>query len=145
MREEGSLREVYEKVAKRTRPTQQYPKSMTARSLTRLNGIVVPKVGSKREVFNGSALRTPGHLFKRDLKQNADGSIVSRRASSAAKSNNSIGQSKLKIWRWAVAMANKDEGRKRGGKGNGVYIAAPKKGSRLYTSAKRLYNQRLNS
>ena len=42
-------------------------------------------VGSRREVFNGTAKHTSGGLTKGDLKKTADGRIRSRRASAAAK------------------------------------------------------------
>lgn len=42
-------------------------------------------IGSRRQVFNGTAKHTAGNLFKADLKQTSDGRIRSRRASAAAK------------------------------------------------------------
>lgn len=42
-------------------------------------------VGSRREVYNGTAKHTSGNLTKADLKKTADGRIRSKRASAAAK------------------------------------------------------------
>jgi len=42
-------------------------------------------VGSKRQVFNGSAKHTPGGLIKSDLVLNKHGRIVSRKQQAAGK------------------------------------------------------------
>ena len=43
------------------------------------------KRGSRAQVMNGSALRTPGGLRKKDLKYNKQGRIVSKKKSLRAK------------------------------------------------------------
>jgi hypothetical protein len=48
-------------------------------------------IGSKREVFNRSALRTAGGLRKRDLKMNKRGRIVSIKQSKAGTRTNNLG------------------------------------------------------
>jgi DVNP family len=45
------------------------------------------KIGTKREVFSGRALKTPGGLTKEDIVKSKSGRIVSKRASDAAKLN----------------------------------------------------------
>ena len=45
----------------------------------------IPRVGSRRQVFNGNARQTPGGLRKKDLKKNKWGRIVSLRMSNLAK------------------------------------------------------------
>ena len=44
------------------------------------------RVGTKEEVFNGEARQTAGGLTKADLLQNAQGRVVSKKASEAARS-----------------------------------------------------------
>ena len=44
-------------------------------------------VGSRAEVFHGTAMRTSGGLTKKNLKKNKYGRIVSRKASKSAKKN----------------------------------------------------------
>lgn len=44
-------------------------------------------VGSRRQVYNGSAQKTKGGLRKGDLVKNKNGAIVSRKAAAAARSN----------------------------------------------------------
>ena len=48
-------------------------------------------IGSRIEVYNGEASRTAGGLTKKDLKLNARGKVVSKKASAAAMRNNSLG------------------------------------------------------
>lgn len=45
----------------------------------------IPRVGSRRQVFNGNARQTPGGLKKHNLKKNKWGRIVSLRLSNLAK------------------------------------------------------------
>jgi len=47
-------------------------------------------VGSRAQVMNGSALKTPGNLRKKDLKYNKNGRIVSRKRSARAKRENRL-------------------------------------------------------
>ena len=48
------------------------------------------KRGSRAQVMNGNALRTPGGLRKKDLKYNKHGRIVSRKRSMKAKRENRL-------------------------------------------------------
>ena len=48
-------------------------------------GAYTSRIGSRRQVMNGSALKTAGGLRKKDLMLNKRGRIVSRRKSAAAK------------------------------------------------------------
>ena len=48
------------------------------------------KRGSRAQVMNGNALRTPGGLRKNDLKYNKHGRIVSRKKSAKAKRENRL-------------------------------------------------------
>ena len=47
-------------------------------------------VGSRAQVMNGSALKTPGNLRKKDLKYNKQGRIVSKKKSARAKRDNRL-------------------------------------------------------
>ena len=48
------------------------------------------KRGSRAQVMNGSALKTPGGLRKSDLKYNKNGRIVSKKRSARAKRENRL-------------------------------------------------------
>jgi hypothetical protein len=48
------------------------------------------KRGSRVQVMNGNALRTPGGLRKKDLKYNKNGRIVSKKRSARAKRENRL-------------------------------------------------------
>ena len=43
-------------------------------------------VGSRRKVWNGTALKTPGGLTRKDLTQNKHGRLVSRKRAARARS-----------------------------------------------------------
>jgi len=62
-------------------------------------------IGSKAQVFGGTADKTSGGLTRRDLMRTDDGRIVSIKKHKAAKSSPA-----LKAWRSAVAEAKKDMG-----------------------------------
>lgn len=47
-------------------------------------------IGSRAEVFHGTALKTSGGLTKKDLFKGKDGRIKSRKASALAKRNNQL-------------------------------------------------------
>lgn len=47
-------------------------------------------IGSRAEVFHGTALKTSGGLTKKDLFKGRDGRIKSRKASALAKRNNQL-------------------------------------------------------
>lgn len=48
--------------------------------------IIMKTIGSRAEVFHGTAKHTSGGLTKNDLKKNKFGQIVSKKASAASKS-----------------------------------------------------------
>jgi hypothetical protein len=50
----------------------------------------MPKIGTRRKVFNGTAQKTSGGLTKDMLFKGKDGSIKSKSASSVAKKNNNL-------------------------------------------------------
>lgn len=62
-------------------------------------------VGSKAQVFSGTADKTSGGLKKNDLMRTADGRIVSVKKHKAGKSNPA-----LKKWRAAVDEAKEEMG-----------------------------------
>merc|ERR1712224_304126 len=82
----------------------------------------------KALVFRGSKEKTSGGLKKSDLIKNANGKIVSKKASAVAKKR--FG-SMLKKWTDAVKAARKSLGLKG--------FVAVKKGTPLYTKAKANY------
>lgn len=47
-------------------------------------------VGSRAQVMNGSAVKTPGNLRKKDLKYNKQGRIVSKKRSARARKENRL-------------------------------------------------------
>ncbi len=86
-------------------------------------------VGSKSQVFHGTADKTAGGLSKSDLFQDdSDGRIKSRAQSQAAKNNPA-----LKAWREAVDKA--------GGLKEDKFKLI-KKGTALYKKAKKIYNKK---
>ena len=56
---------------------------MVKRSPVRVNG-------SRAQVMNGTAVKTPGGLRKKDLKYNKNGRIVSKKRSARAKRENRL-------------------------------------------------------
>lgn len=48
-------------------------------------------VGSRAQVMHGTAMKTPGGLFKKNLRRNKHGRIVSIKASKSAKKNKNLG------------------------------------------------------
>jgi hypothetical protein len=50
-------------------------------------------VGSRTQVMNGNALKTPGNLRRKDLKYNKQGRIVSKKRSARAKRENRLEKS----------------------------------------------------
>ena len=81
-------------------------------------------VGSRAQVFNGTAHHTSGGLTKKDLKKNPKtGEIVSRAKAAAEKKN---------PWIQAVAKAKKELKIKKG------EMVLVEKGSALYEKAKEL-------
>jgi hypothetical protein len=55
----------------------------------------MPAVGSRAQVWHGTADHTSGGLRREDLVQNKYGRIVSRRASASARHSNNLGEFKL--------------------------------------------------
>lgn len=53
-------------------------------------------IGSRAEVFHGTAKHTSGGLIKSDLTLNKRGGIVSKKASNSAKKNNQLVKSGFK-------------------------------------------------
>lgn len=86
-------------------------------------------VGSKSQVFHGTADRTAGGLTKSNLFQDSDdGRIKSRAQSDAAKKNPA-----LKAWRAAVEKA--------GGLKEDKFKPI-KKGTAMYKKAKKIYQKK---
>jgi hypothetical protein len=79
-------------------------------------------------VWNGSKLYTKGGLMKKDLKENKNGKIVSRKSSSMGKKR----FKGLKKWCQATAQARKELGIKG--------FKAVKKGTRYYKLARKIYD-----
>lgn len=77
------------------------------------NGVAV--LGSKAQVFHGTAMKTAGGLLKGDLFKGKDGKIKSKKASEAAKKNANLGAFKAK-------------------KGSKGFQKAPKKGTMEYNN-----------
>mgnify|MGYP001244805352 CR=1 FL=1 len=82
------------------------------------------KTGSRAQVFHGNADKTTGGLKKADLKQNENGKIVSKKASTAAKKTKNLGKFQAT------------------GKG---FALAPKKGTKAHKDLKSGKNSRKSS
>ena len=80
------------------------------------------KIGTKAQVYRGTADKTSGGLTREDLKRNSSGNIVSKAKSSVAKSN---------PWAEAVSQARKELGI--------TGFVPVKTGSPLYKRAMYLY------
>lgn len=65
-------------------------------------------IGSRRQVFNGTAKHTSGNLTKSDLKQTSDGRIRSRKASSAARKRLQHNP----VFKQYIQIAKKQKGKK---------------------------------
>merc|ERR1719316_2426841 len=87
-------------------------------------------VGRKAAVFAGRKTKTVGGLKKSDLKKNANGKIVSIKASNRGKKTF---QKNLKGWTTAVSKARKELKIKG--------FCAVKKGTPLYNKAKQYYKK----
>ena len=59
--------------------------SMAMPSIVQGGGAKIPAVGSKAQVFNGSAKHTSGGLHRKDLMKTKHGRIVSRKKHAAGK------------------------------------------------------------
>lgn len=82
-------------------------KSMKKKTAMRVSNIARGK-GAYGRVFSGSKEKTSGGLKKTDLHKNADGKIVSKKRSQAAKKN--YRKSGLSKWFQAVSKARKQLG-----------------------------------
>lgn len=90
-------------------------------------------VGTKAQVFHGTADRTPGGLSKSNLFQDKeDGRIKSKAQSAAGKKNPA-----LKAWRKAVEKA--------GGLKEGKKFKPIKKGSTVYKKAKKTFKKEMSA
>ena len=94
-------------------------------------------VGSKRQVLSGVANKTAGGVTAAGLMKTDKGRIVSVAKSEAAKASPA-----LAAWREAVKKAKKDLGMPLEGPGA---FAAPKKGTALYSLAKKIYTRDYNT
>merc|ERR1712118_481225 len=107
-------------------------RAMAAMKAMKKSAMKVSKIAKgkykKALVFRGSKEKTSGGLKKSDLIKNANGKIVSKKQSTAAKKR--FG-STLKKWTDAVKAARKSLGLKG--------FVAVKKGTPLYTKAKSNY------
>ena len=65
-------------------------------------------IGTRAQVFHGTAKHTTGNLTKSDLKRTVDGRIVSRKASAAARRN----LKRNPEFRQYIALAKKNKGKK---------------------------------
>jgi len=96
----------------------------------------VKATGSRAQVMNGNALKTPGNLRKKDLKYNKQGRIVSRKKSARAKRENRLVKSgyvteKGKFGSKFVGEKKRSSKKKRGSKKRGQ----KKRGSKRTTSS----------
>ena len=79
-------------------------------------------IGSRAQVYNGTADKTSGGLVKKDLRKSSDGRVVSKMKSCMSQGN---------PWVNAVAQARKELGI--------TGFEPVKKGTELYKRAKQLY------
>merc|ERR1712117_357008 len=115
--------------AKKTKETKTRP-SMTRRSLMMKDGKIIPKsslIGTKRQVFRGTHEKTKGGLTKKDLMQNKNGRVVSKKA-------HAIGTKKNGIAKWAKCFV---KARKQLGISG---FCAVKKGTKLYKLTRKFYD-----
>ena len=81
-------------------------------------------VGSRAEVWHGTAKKTSGGLLKKDLKKNKRGRIVSKKMSNRAKKEKRLEKAGYKTKK---GVFKKFKAKKRGGmngKNNGVALAS---------------------
>ena len=93
--------------------------------------------GTKRQVFHGTANKTPGGVTAAGLKKTPSGRIVSAAKSEAAKSSPA-----LAAWREAVKKAKIDLNIPIEGPGSWV---PPAKGTALYSLTKKIYARNYNN
>merc|ERR1711928_311147 len=101
----GSYQSVWDGKATRT------SKGFTKRSLCEFNGKIVTKkslIGTKRQVFAGSKMKTQGGLTKKDLMKNRTGKIISKKRYATGKKNFKKGG--IKKWTLAVTKARANLG-----------------------------------
>lgn len=90
-------------------------------------------VGSKRQVWNGSRIRTVGGLTKKDLVKSKTGKIVSKRAAARARKN--MKSNGLTKWMAAVKKVRKEM--------NLQGFVAIKKGTPYYKRVRAVYEASL--
>jgi len=90
-------------------------------------------VGTKAQVFHGTADKTPGGLSKSNLFQDKEDGRIKSKAQSAAGKNNPA----LKAWRKAVEKA--------GGLKEGKKFKPIKKGSTIYKKAKKTFKKEMSA
>merc|ERR1712232_1497776 len=73
----------------------------------RMKAMKVSKVGSKRQVFTGSKVKSKGGLKKEDLKKNKNGKVVSKKMSIHGKK---IFSKYLSKWHASCEKARKTQG-----------------------------------
>ena len=66
------------------------PEKPTTSAPARKRTKVTPKIGSRRQVWNGTRLKTSGNLYKADLYENAQGRICSVRQRKAWERNSKM-------------------------------------------------------
>ena len=88
------------------------------------NHYIMPAIGSRAQVMNGTAHHTKGGLTKKHLKYNKHGKIVSKKASMKAKKNNRLAKAGFIPKKGVFKLFKKGDGKKtrkmRGGKGGNL-------------------------
>jgi hypothetical protein len=109
------------KAPKKTAKKVRKPKRVTKKSQT----------GSRRKVWNGSALYTKGGLMKKDLMVNPNGKLVSKKSRARANSNCDH------IRKWATSLK---QAKKEMGITGFVIINRGEQGIALYKRTKEIYS-----
>jgi len=73
---------------------------------------IMPAVGSRAQVMNGTANHTKGGLTKKQLKYNKHGRIVSKKASMKAKKNNRLAKAGFVPKKGVFKLFKKGDGKK---------------------------------
>jgi hypothetical protein len=76
------------------------------------NHYIMPAIGSRAQVMNGTAHHTKGGLTKKHLKYNKHGRIVSRKASMKAKKNNRLAKAGFVPKKGVFKLFKKGDGKK---------------------------------
>jgi len=78
-------------------------------------GSHIPRVGSRAQVWHGTAHHTPGGLTKKDLKMNKWGRIVSKAKSAKAKKENRLAKMGFKTQKGKFGVVKTGKKTRRGG------------------------------